>query len=44
VDGSNVASVITMIMQTIFINRNKTNIDFISTKLMSFGIDGIGVF
>lgn len=43
-DGSNVASLTTMIMQTIFINWNRTNIDFISTKLMSFGTDGISVF
>ncbi len=43
-DGSNVANLTTMIMQTIFINQSRTNIDFISTKLMSFGIDGVSVF
>jgi hypothetical protein len=44
VDGSNATSLTIMIMQTIFINRSKTNIEFILTKLLSFGTNGINVF
>jgi hypothetical protein len=33
-----------MITQTIFVNGGILNFDFISKKLMSFGVDEIGVF
>jgi hypothetical protein len=44
VDGYNVASLTVTIMQTIFINGSNLNHNFLSTKLMSFGIDGVSIF
>jgi hypothetical protein len=43
-DDSNVASLIITIMQAIFINGIIFKPNFISTKLTSFGVDGVSIF
>jgi hypothetical protein len=44
VDVSNAINLTIVITQTILVNGGSLNLDFISNKLMSFGVDGVNVF